>query len=206
MVGHMMRHGVRLLFVLTVASLLTWTSTTGAAPAPPVSPLGGTITAVDASSLTVSGRSSEVVRVAVTADTRIIRRQQVGLQDIKPNELVGVTAKREPDGSLTAVSINIFPPEFKGRVRESQFLMETGNVMTNATVFQNVRRVDGRTLYLKLPDGTAVIAVPRTTDIFRLTQLTLGDLRTGMRVVVRVSSGSDGSLVAASVTVEAPPR
>lgn len=202
----MMRHGVGLLFVLTVASLLTWTSTTGAAPVPPLSPLDGTITAVDASSLTVSGRSSEVVRVAVTADTRIIRRQPVGLEDIKPNEFVGVTAKRESDGSLTAVSINIFPPEFRGRVRESQFLMETGNIMTNATVFQNVRRVDGRTLYLKLPDGTAVITVPRTTDIFRLTQLTLGDLRTGMRVVVRGGAGPDGSLVAASVTVEAPPR
>jgi hypothetical protein len=48
--------------------------------------------------------------------------------------------------------------------------------------------------------------VPRTTDIFRLTQLTLGDLRTGMRVVVRGGAGPDGSRVAASVTVEAPPR
>ncbi len=71
-------------------------------------------------------------------------------------------------------------------------------------VFQNVRRVEGRTLYLKMPDGTAVIAVPRTTEIFRLTQRTFADLRPGMRVVVRTGSSGDGALVATSITVEVP--
>lgn len=193
-----------LLAILLIVGMLVWPAAVGAAPAP-AGPIDGTITAVDATSLTVAARSGEVVRIGVTADTRIIRRQPVGLEDIKPNEFVAVTARREADGTLTAVSINIVPPEFKDRIRRGQSLMESGNIMTNALVFQNVRRVEGRTLYLRLPDGTAVIAVPRTAEIFRLTLIKLGDLRTGMRVVVRGSTGPDGGMMASSITVEGRP-
>lgn len=193
-----------LLAILLIVGMLVWPAAVGAAPAP-AGPIDGTITAVDATSLTVAARSGEVVRIGVTADTRIIRRQPVGLEDIKPNEFVGVAARREADGTLTAVSINIFPPEFKDRIRREQSLMESGNIMTNALVVQNVRRIEGRTLYLRLADGSAVIAVPRTAEIFRLTLIKLGDLRTGMRVVARGSTGQDGGMMASSITVEGRP-
>ncbi len=162
----------------------------------------GTITAVDTGAVTVMTRTGSPVRVAVTGETLIIQRKLVNLEDIKPNDFVGVTARREVDGSLTAISINIFPPEFKGRVRPTQFVMETGNIMTNATVFQNVRRIEGRTLYLKLADGTAVIAVPKEAEVFRLTVIKSSDLKPGMRVVVRGTTGSDGSLLAATINID----
>lgn len=163
----------------------------------------GTLTAVDAGTITLATGAGSQVRIAVTGETLVIQRKPVTLQDIKPNDFVGVTARREPDGSLTAISINIFPPEFRGRVREAQFVMDTGNVMTNATVFQNVRRVEGRTLYLRLPDGTAVIAVPKDAQVIRLTLITTGQLRPGMRVLVRATAGSDGTMVATTITVDA---
>jgi len=100
-----------------------------AAPAPG-SVTEGIIAAVDASVVTVTTRAGSQVRLAINSDTVVIQRRPVKLEDIKRNEFVGVTARREPDGSLTAISINIFPPEFKGRVREAQFVMDTGNVMT----------------------------------------------------------------------------
>ncbi|MGH2405460.1 MAG: DUF5666 domain-containing protein [bacterium] len=176
-----------------------------AAPAPAGS-TEGVITTVDATSFGVSTAGGAVVRITTTADTRILNRQQARLEEIKSNDLVGVTAKREPDGSLVAISINIFPPEYKGRTRESQFLMESGNTMTNATVFQNVRRIEGRTLYLRLPDGTSVITVPKTADVFRLTVMQVGQLRPGMRVVVRGGNNPDGSIAAAFVTVDGVAR
>jgi len=173
-----------------------------AAPAPG-SLAEGTIAAVDASAVTVTTRAGSQVRLAINSDTVVIQRRPVKLEDIKRNEFVGVTARREPDGSLTAISINIFPPEFKGRVREAQFVMDTGNIMTNATVFQNVRRIEGRTLYLRLGDGTAVIAVPRDAQVIRLTVIKPSDLRPGMQVMVRGSTSADGSLVASTITVDA---
>ncbi len=90
------------LVVLSVAGVVMMPAAIWAAPAP-AGPIDGTITAVDATSLTVSARGGEVVRIGVTADTRIIRRQPVGLEDIKPNEFVGLAARREADGMLTAV-------------------------------------------------------------------------------------------------------
>jgi len=188
-------------WVLMIAAVLTAAGVAAGAPAPQAG-AEGIIAAVEAGAFVVTTATGGSVRIVANADTRIIRRQQVRLEDIKANDFVAVTARREPDGGLTAVSINIFPPEFKGRVREAQFVMDTGNIMTNATVFQNVRRVDGRTLYLKLPDGATVITVPREATVFRLAVIAMGDLRPGMRVQVRGAGNPDGSIVATSVTVE----
>jgi hypothetical protein len=172
-----------------------------AAPAPPAQ-AEGTITAVEAGAVTLTTRAGAPLRVILTPETTIIQRRPVTLETIRPNDFVGVTAKREADGSLTAASINIFPPEFKGRIRQAQFVMDTGNIMTNATVFQNVRRIEGRTLYLKLGDGTAVIAVPRDAVVLRLTLARPTDLRAGMTITVRGTAGPDGSLTAGTLTFD----
>ncbi len=185
-----------------LTSVVLLSAAVQAAPAPG-SLTEGTITAVDASSVTVTTRAGSQVRLAINSDTVVIQRRPVRLEDIKRNEFVGVTARRELDGSLTATSINIFPPEFKGRVREAQFVMDTGNVMTNATVFQNVRRIEGRTLYLRLGDGSAVIAVPNDAPVIRLTVSKVSDLRPGMQVMVRGSAGADGVLIASTITIDA---
>ncbi len=172
-----------------------------AAPVP-AGQVEGTITAVDTGAVIVATRNGSQVRIVVTGNTLVIQRKLVKLEDIKPNDFVGVAARREADGSLTAISINIFPPQFKDRVRATQFVMDTGNIMTNATVFQNVRRIEGRMLYLILADGTAVIAVPKDAEVFRLTAINSSDLKSGMRVVVRGETGSDGSLIAATINVD----
>ncbi len=195
------RAQVREAMLLPVALVALLTARSALAAPGPAGQTEGSIVAVSAGAITVATSAGTQVRVAVTGETTVIQRKRVGLEDIKPNDLVGVTARREADGSLTAISINIFPREFMDRVRQAQFVMETGNVMTNATVFQNVRRVEGRTLYLKLPDGTAVIAVPKEAEVFRLTLLKAGDLKPGMRVVVRGAPGPDGTLVASNITV-----
>jgi len=194
------------LLALVVATVSGLPLSAGAAPAAGPGQIEGFVSDSDATSITVALRNNEKVRVTATAETRIILRTIVQLTDIKPNDFVAVTSRREPNGSLTAVSINILPPEYKGRMREAQFVMDSGNMMTNAVVFQNVRKIEGRTLYLRMPDGPSVINVPAMTDVFRLAVVKLTDLKPGMRVAVRGAGNPDGSLVAASITADAPPR
>jgi len=177
-----------------------------AAPAAGPGRIEGFVSTSDSTSITVALRNNDKVRVTATAETQILLRTLAQVTDIKPNDFVAVTSKREPDGTLTALSINILPPEYKDRMREAQFVMDSGNMMTNAMVFQNVRKIDGRTLYLRMPDGPSVINVPATTDIFRLAVVKLTDLKPGMRVVVRGASNPDGSLIAASITADALPK
>ena len=57
-----------------------------------------------------------------------------------------------------------------------------------------------------MTEGTATITVPPRADIHRLVMIALGDLRVGMRVTVRGSENTDGSVTASSVTVEGPAR
>ncbi len=176
------------------------TPVTGALPAGQVE---GTISAMGAGTIMIADRDGTSVRVVVTGDTVVIQRSSTTLETIKPNNFVGVTARRESDGSLIAISINIFPPQFRGRVREAQFVMDTGNVMTNATVFQSVRRIAGRTLYLKVNDGSVVIAVPKEAEVWQLTVIKAADLRPGTHVVARGGPGADGTFVATALTVDA---
>lgn len=200
-VGYRLRRaGIVALLAVLVASPVVLTA------APAVVTAEGVVSGSDASTVIMTARSGATVRVAVNAETRIIRRQPSKLTDIKPREFVAVTAKREADGSLTAVAINIFPPEFKGRVREGQFPMETGNVMTNATVFQNVRRIEGRTLYLQFPEGTAVIQVPPAAEIVRLTQMRISDVRSGMKVIVRGTGTIEAGMTATTITIDETTR
>src|SRR2546422_9743813 len=142
----------------------------------------GTIAAVEMGTVAVATNSGSQVRVAVTGDTVVIQRKSVTLEGIKPNDFVGVTARREADGSLTAISINIFPPEFKGRVREAQFVMENGNIMTNATGFQNVRRGEGGAPYLKLGGGSVNITGPKSAQDLRPTGIQISALPPGIPV------------------------
>ncbi len=200
-VRHERRARLRAILVLAAALALVLQHAGLSAPAASAQ-VEGTIASVETGVVTLAPRTGNPVRVLVTAETLIIARTPVTLENIKPNDFVGVTARREADGSLTAISINIFPPEFKDRIRQAQFVMETGNIMTNATVFQNVRRIEGRTLYLKLGDGSVVIAVPKDAAVLRLTLAKLSALKAGMQVVVRGAAGADGSLTATTITVE----
>ena len=196
-----MRNGSALLWTsIVLAIAFLGSPATGALPAGQVE---GTITAMGAGTIMITDRDGTPVRVLVTGDTVVIQRSSTTLETIKPNNFVGVTARRESDGSLTALSINIFPSEFRGRVREAQFVMDTGNVMTNATVFQSVRRIAGRTLYLKVNDGSVVIAVPKEAEVWRLTVVKAVNLRSGAHAVARGGPGADGTFVATAITVDA---
>jgi len=196
-----LRNGSALLWTSIVLAIAVLGSpATGALPGGQVE---GTITAMGAGTIMITDRDGTPVRVLVTGDTVVIQRNSTTLETIKPNNFVGVTARRESDGSLTALSINIFPSEFRGRVREAQFVMDTGNVMTNATVFQSVRRIAGRTLYLKVNEGSVIIAVPKDAEVWRLAVIKAAELRPGTHAVARGSPGADGTFVATGITVDA---
>lgn len=173
----------------------------GAAPADAIAE--GTIESLGPSLLTLAAGAGTSVQVTTTVETRIIRRQPADLADIRPRDFIGVAAKKEADGSLTAVSINIFPADFKGRVREGQFPMESGNIMTNAVVSQYVGRIAGRTVYLTYKEGTAVIRVPAEAEIHRLTVIAFDDLKVGMHASVRGTRTPDGGVTASFITVDA---
>ena len=198
------RQGVQtvLLVILAGAGILGGVVPGSAQPANVVRE--GTINGVGGNGITVAVTGSGVTPVKVSPTTFVIGRRRASLESIKPDDFLAVTAKREENGTLTAVSISILPPEYRGRAREGQFPMDSGNVMTNATVMEYAARVENRMLYLKYKDGAAAIAVPTTTEVHRFAVIRLSDLRPGAHATVRGVANADGSITASSITVEEP--
>ena len=196
------RRGAVFAIILAGAGILSSVVLGSAQPANVVRE--GTINGVGGDGITVALTGAGVTPVKISPTTFVIGRQRASLESIKPDDFLAVTAKREDNGTLTAILINILPPEYRGRAREGQFPMDSGNVMTNATVMEYAARVENRMLYLKYKDGAAAIAVPPTTEVHRLTVIRLSDLRAGMHVIARGVANPDGSITASSITVEQP--
>jgi len=164
----------------------------------------GTIASVGPSSVVVATQSSVHTRVVAGPDTRVISRSPARLKDVVKGDFVGVTAKKGEEGMLTAVEIHIFPTALRGKIREGQWPMETGDIMTNAVITDDVVRVSGRMLYLAYNGGTAAISVPPMTVVRRMTLVGLKNLKAGMHAIAHGTQNPDGSLAASFIIVEAP--
>jgi len=106
---------------------------------------------------------------AVADNAQIAGIIKASLSDIKQNSFVGVTAMPQPDGSLNAVEVHIFPESMRG-TGEGHYPwdLRPQSTMTNANVEQIVSAVDGRTLTLKYKDGEKKITVPANAPTVRV--------------------------------------
>ena len=177
-------------------------SLTGAAPATVFAE--GTITSISRDGFVIMA-SGGPTQVKMTAQTRVSRRITAAFDDIKVGDYIGASARREADGSLTAVYINIFPPSLRNQIPEGQSPWLGGNVMTNAVVTEYVTAVSGRTLSVTFRDVMVRINVPPSAEITRYFVTTRADLRVGRRVLALGATDGDGNLIARSIQI-APGR
>jgi len=166
----------------------------------------GTIAAVNGSTITLTLADKMAKTIALQDKTLILGRQVVGLDQIKPGDAMGVASRRDSDGSMVAISINIFAPEMWDGVRKGQFPMTTGDTMTNAVVAQYAAGVKGRVVTMKYAEGTSEITVPDGTQIHRLVAAKPAALTVGLHITVRGTASPDGSIKAASVSFDQPAK
>lgn len=168
----------------TAAPTPTAASTTNAAAAPATNPNER----VDG---TVQGVSGEKVSLAdgktftLTNKTRIIRSESITAGDLKSGDYVAVTAKRQPDNTLLASIVNVFPSSMRG-VGIGQRPMTGGNLMTNATI----DKVSGDGFTVTFPGGGAQVKLASNAQINRLLTGTPSDLKAGTTVSALVQAGS----------------
>jgi hypothetical protein len=170
-------------------------SAQSAAPAPIV----GTIVSATPSTVvldTDQGQKS----FKVASSTSVIMRVPATMADITKGEWLGVDAKKGAAGDLTAVSITILPNDFSGR--KGQWMMESGDTMTNAQVTEAVSGVSGHAILMTYDGGTAKIAVPDSATIHRVTLSSLSALKPQMHATVRGTSNGDGTWTATSIVVD----
>jgi hypothetical protein len=156
---------------------------------PPPVRIRGTIERVDGTTCVVKARDGAELKLTVADNAQIAGIIKASLSDIKQNSFVGVTAMPQPDGSLNAVEVHIFPESMRG-TGEGQ----PQSTMTNANVEQVVSAVDGWTLTLKYKDGEKKITVPANAPIVTYVPGDKSDIKPGAKVFIVAVKQADGTL------------
>ncbi len=125
------------------------------------------------------------------------------IEDIKPNSYIGVSSIPQPDGSQVAIHVHVFPEALRG-VAEGHFPWDNQpkSMMTNATVAETVKGVDGQTIMVKYKDGEKKIVVPKDAPVVTYVPGSIADLKPGAKIfIVAAVRQPDGSFTAARVNV-----
>jgi hypothetical protein len=164
----------------------------------------GTIEKVDGAMLTVLSRDHQTTYKIKVADNAAVRGiVKAPLSDIKQNSFIGVTGMPQADGSQKAVEIHIFPEAMRGTGEGHRpWDLVPNSTMTNATVTQQVKGVQGDEITLKYKDGEKKILVVPQTVIVTYVPGDKSELKPGAKIFIAgAQKKEDGSLEAASISV-----
>src|SRR5207245_1101192 len=128
----------------------------------------GTVEAVDGPVLTVKSRDGQTTyKVRLTDNAAVRGIIKAALSDIKDNSFIGVTGMPQSDGSQKAVEIHIFPEPMRGTGEGHRpWDLVPNSTMTNATVSQMVKGVQGNEITLKYKEGEKkIVVVPETVIV-----------------------------------------
>jgi len=209
----------RILTALLTIGLLAASSVTNAQSA--TQRIRGDVVALDGANVRIKSPEGEDLSVKLMDDVRLTAVSRASAADIKAGSFVGATAVAQPDGTLKASEVHIFPESMRG-TGEGHRPMDSrpGSTMTNATVSRisetkppvgskmsnaMVSKVAVASEVLKLTlqynGGEQTVIVEAGTPIVFLEPGDRAILAPGAHVVLNATRQADGSLAANRVTV-----
>jgi hypothetical protein len=170
---------------------------------PPTVRIRGSIESVDGPNLMIKSREGTDMKVRMTDNVAVFGVAKTELSDIKEGSYIGVTAMPEPDGTQKAVAVHIFPENQRGASEGFRpWDQRAGSTMTNATVAQTVKGIDGQNILVKYKDGEKKVVVPPGTPIVTFVAGDKSELKPGAKVIIfSATKKDDGTLEAARINV-----
>jgi outer membrane lipoprotein SlyB len=181
----------------------------------------GDVEALQGRELRVKGDSGQVISFRLAATVSITTRSPVKLEAITPGAFIATTAEPQPDGTLVATELRVFPESMRGlgeghrpmeRLPGSTMTNATvtsvapiaagaASTMTNATVTDVAGKGTGRRIIVKYKDGEKTVVVDDSASVTRIEDADTSVLVPGAHVSITASKQMDGSLVADRITV-----
>jgi len=181
----------------------------------------GDVAAVEGPTLRVKTSTGQESDIRVTDTLRVNVRVPATLDAIKEGNYVAVTATPQPDGTLLASEVRIFPESMRGTgeghrpmaalpgrtmtnatvASVSPVKSTSQRTMTNATVANVGNKGSGLSLKVTYKGGEQTVFVPSGTPVM-ITEL--GDrstLSAGQHVIVTAQRNADGTLVASRISI-----
>ena len=162
----------------------------------------GTLLARTGDVLEVKAREGDVVRIKLKEGLHVNAVARAAISDIKQGDYVGIASLPKAQGGDGALEVLIFPAALKG-VGEGSYGwdLRPKSSMTNATVSNAVKSVEGSTVTLSYHGQEKKVSIQNGTPIVTLIPATTDDLRPGAAVFVSAEKAGDGSLSSGQVVV-----
>jgi hypothetical protein len=171
------------------------------APAPTSARVRGVVDAIDAHEMQVTTRAGQKVTMKLAADAGATFIAPIAIDAIRPGSFIGTAAIAQPDGTLKALEIQVFPEAMRG-VGEGHRAWDLGegSSMTNGTV-GDLKVANGRYLTLTYKGGEQKVFVPENAPIITYEKATLADVKKGDHVIVTATHNTDETLTATRIGV-----
>lgn len=185
----------------------------------------GDVVAVKDDVLDVRTRAGQVVHLKLADQLGVSSVEETDASAITDGSFIGTTAVAQPDGTLRAVEVHVFPEAMRGTGeghrpwdlrpgssmtnatvsgmsggKQAAAKQGTGSSMTNATVSGMKKSGGERTLKLQYPGGEQTVLVPSGIPIVKLAPGDRSMLKPGAHVFA-IASEQGGALVAQRLTV-----
>ena len=156
---------------------------------------------VNAHEIRVDTRSGDKVSLKLADDAKVNWIEPIKVSAIKPGSFIGTAAVTQPDGTLKAREIQVFPESMRG-IGEGHRAWDLGanSSMTNGTV-GDLKVSNGRTLTLTYKGGEQTVFVPQNAPIITYEPATTAALKKGAHVIVFAIQNPDETLTATRIGV-----
>jgi Domain of unknown function (DUF5666) len=159
----------------------------------------GTITAIDGDALMVKSREGKDLKFTMPDNVSVAVAKAIKFEDIKPGDYVGVTAKKQADGTLAAVEVHYLPPQVpSGQI---PWDLAPNTSMINASVEAMVQATGKRELTLKYKNGMQKVRVPEGIPVVHAVPGSRADLKVGEYVFLIAQVKPDGTMFAPRIQV-----
>ena len=158
-------------------------------------------TRVNGDTLALTLRNGTKATAKLPDNLRVVWLTEAKPGDIQKGSYVGTAAIPQPDGTLKALEVQVFPPSMRG-VGEGTRDWDTGagSSMTNGTVGSLVM-TNGRTITITYQGGEKKVFVPEDVPIVTYEPADRAALTVGANVLINGTRDASGAVTAGSVSV-----
>jgi hypothetical protein len=189
----------------------------------PLVKISGDVVRLDGSNLELRSSAGENLAIKLSDQLRMSERSPAGAGVIRQGAYVGTTAVPQPDGTLLASEVHVFPESMRGTGEGHRPMPpesggaqastmtnatvtgvaggKTGNTMTNATVSNVASGERAFRMTLTYKGGEKIVVVPEGVPIVMTGVADRTSLVPGAHVIAYVAKQPDGVLLAERVSV-----
>ena len=160
----------------------------------------GTVVRLDGGMLVVHPKTGADVTISLSEKFAVLAVVKSSMAEIKPGAFIGTATTTKPDSTLRSMEVVVFPEGMKG-TGEGHYPWDLpgASMMTNATVTNAVKGVDGQTVTMAYKGGEKKVEIPTDVPVVTLAPASAADIMPGASVFVPGQRGEDGTIHASVV-------